>query len=43
LCGKCIRRSTAEVRPLNDSLLSEKVKLIQISRAASLTPTITEP
>ena len=43
LCGKCIRRSTAEVRPLNDALLSEKVKLIQITRAAAMTPTPTEP
>ena len=33
LCGKCIRRSTAHVHPLNESLLTEKVKLIQISRS----------
>lgn len=33
LCGKCIRRSSATVHPINDALLTEKVKLIQISRA----------
>ena len=36
LCGKCIRRSTADVRPLNDALLTDKVRLIQISRAATI-------
>lgn len=40
LCGKCIRRSTAEVRPLNDDLLTEKVRLIQISRSS---PIATDP
>jgi sulfatase maturation enzyme AslB (radical SAM superfamily) len=32
LCGKCIRRSAAAVKPLNDELLSEPVRLIQIDR-----------
>jgi hypothetical protein len=36
LCGKCIRRSPAHVQPLNESLLTDKVRLIQITRNATI-------